>query len=111
MWVDVAENCFDYVIDQRGNVALNNWIDASRRFNAAMQKGDEMESFEMLDKANTSFKQVAPFIGKADLSKYFKTVHQEFGELLKAKILQDINDYMVKAYPQFKEKLGCSSGN
>ncbi|XP_037038738.1 uncharacterized protein LOC119076159 [Bradysia coprophila] len=107
VWVDVAENCFHYVTDPRGNDALNDWIDASYKFDKAMRSGDEEESFRMIDKANDSFKIVAPFIRKSDLSKYFMKVYEEFGALLATRNFQVINEYMIAAYPQFKEKLGC----
>lgn len=111
VWVDVANNSYQWVRDPKGNVELNSWINASEKFNDAMQKGDEDESFKRLHQADDSFAGLAIHIGKDDLAQYYKQVYKEFGDLLKTKDLQKINDYMVQAYPQFKQKLGCPNSD
>lgn len=106
-WIDVAENCHRYATEPRGSNALNELIDVTYKFDTAMKSNDADESFKLLHKANETFKTVAPFIGKSDLSMYFMKVYEEFEALLKTKNLKDINEYMIGAYSQFKEKLGC----
>lgn len=111
VWVDIANNSYQWIIDLRGNTALDSWINASEKFNDVMQKGDEDEAFKRLHQADDSFADLALYIGKEDLAQYYKQVYKEFGDLLKTKDLQKINDYMVQAYPQFKQKLGCPNSD
>lgn len=107
VWVDVAKNCFALTSDQEGEDALNSWIEASNKFNTDLQNGDTDGAFDALHQANDSFADVAPHIDDPDLSKYFATVHEEFGPLVDSQDLDDINQYMIDALPIFKEKLGC----
>lgn len=108
VWEDIAKSVSGYVIDQRGNTALKNWIDAVQKFNTAMPNGDENQSYKMLYKLNDSFKQVAPYIGNTDLMQYLYKLNKELGPLIKGKKLPDISEYLKGAYPQFKEKLQCT---
>ncbi|XP_037044548.1 uncharacterized protein LOC119080354 [Bradysia coprophila] len=106
-WIDVAKNCFAFVTDPKGSDALNTWINASHIFNEAMKRDDEEEAFNQFYICNDAFKDVAPFISKCELSSYFRRVHREFGTILDTKNISIIHQYMVDAFPQFKEKLGC----
>lgn len=106
-WIDVAKNCITFVTDPRGSDALNTWINASEIFNEAMQRDDREEAFRLFYVCNDSFKDAAPFIGKCELSSYFRRVYREFGAVIDMRNMTQINQYMIGAFPQFKAKLGC----
>ncbi|XP_037038733.1 uncharacterized protein LOC119076154 [Bradysia coprophila] len=106
-WIDVARNTIPYVNDPRGTEALTTWIDASLKFNIAMIAGDQDEAFRLFDVCNESFKSLAPYLSKPELSTFYLKIYDEFGAVIKTRNLKEINEYMVAAYPQFREAIGC----
>lgn len=106
MWVDIA-NAAQNFASVPGNHILNTWIYASNNFNVDLENGNMEDAVDMLYQANSSFGAVAKYINNVGLSNYFTQVYQDFGALLDIGNLGDINDYMIAAYPKFKQLLGC----
>lgn len=105
---DVAENCYQYS-QPGGYEALGSWIGASNDFNQYMLINDIQNAFAKLNQANDAFANVYEFLRDLNppLADLFEQISQEFTVQLNSGNVTAINEYMIWAYPQFKEKLGC----
>lgn len=107
MFVDVSNNAQSYADTQGVNILKNQWNAASDNFNTYMLGGNASGAFNELYNACNSFNNVAGHISNPKLAAFFRKTYSEFKALLDEGNLVNINNYMIKAYPQFKANLGC----
>lgn len=104
----MATNSKQYSDEEGIEILDGEWIDASEKFNEYMKNNDTENGFKMLNQANDSFKNVqSHIITNSNLADYFGKVNTEFGDLLAKGNIKDINNYMINAYTEFKDKLDC----
>lgn len=83
------------------------WNDVSRKFNTQMRNKDMAGANASLFQADDSCDAIKSHIVSNPLAKYFGKVYGEFRTWLIEGNFTKINNYMIGAYPTFKQKLNC----
>lgn len=105
-WVDVSNNVRPFA-DDEGQVVLNNWNFATENYELANQPGavNDNISFNTLQQAASSFSLLSTHINDPVLAGFFGDTYDSFSDALATQNPNIINQYMIDAYPNFKQQI------